>query len=159
MSFPCILSNASGWFGVETNSHSQAQDCQGNQELEKLDYKLRCLVLVVERLLRWSVLGPGGDSGCVNLSNIVLIHHHYCASTMPNILKIISCILPCQTTRVSLFIWIVSMQGTHINLWNCKFWHKALEKFVPVADNKTSSPPGWSSKNFVTSYTCWHISM
>ena len=24
-----------------------------------------------------------------------------------------------------------------------------------MADNKTSSPPGWSSRNFVTSYTYW----
>jgi hypothetical protein len=27
------------------------------------------------------------------------------------------------------------------------------EKGLPVEDSRTSSPPGWSSKNLVTSYT------
>lgn len=82
--------------GVDPNCNSQAQYGEGNQELEDLDDELRGLVLVVVWLLWGNVLRPRGYCGCVDVANVILIHHRASSRAVPDILKIVSRVLACR---------------------------------------------------------------
>lgn len=83
-----------GCLCVEADANSQTQDCKRNQKLEEFDNELRCLVLVVMRLLWRCVFRLLGDGRSINPSDVVFLHHVSGAVTMTHVLKIISCILP-----------------------------------------------------------------
>lgn len=67
--------------------------------MEELDDKVRGSV--VGDLVWGNVGALLRNSFCVNLPNVVLLHHFSCILTVPYIFKIICAILPCQFTLPS----------------------------------------------------------
>lgn len=92
---PIIQSSRSWLFGVEAEANSTSQNNQRNQELEDLNDELCCFVLVVMRLLWRSVLYTCWDGWRIDFSYIILVQHCSSTTAVSDILKIISCILPC----------------------------------------------------------------
>lgn len=86
--------------------------------------------------------------GIVDFTHQVLVHHRAGSIAVPaDVLEIVGRILACvRFKRIGLcVIYSMSSFGT--------LAEEEIQEGIPVEDSRTSSPPGWSSRNLVTSYT------